>query len=631
MPNQELKVSGDDNFIIGADSYTLSTRLDPGTYVMGVNVINRGGIVQTRPGSKTLLDLPRGRLQGVTLFKPTNGTWYLVFAVDGKVYASSHPFNTYVQIPNIQFSPYSKYVSWASCVQFTENNAAGVIQILDEPKNVLMMADGYTRSAFWDGTISRHLDPTKNETPVGLWMHWSNNRLWISRGTQIFASDIGNPLGFTEATYINEARAFYLTGDCTGISETANSEGIMCFTADSVSFIKASIQDRTLWLQTPQFQQTLLNDVGCVAPRSIVQQYGLLWWYSAGGLVNQNDAERVSVSSRFDVQDDEMFESKASMSFDLTTIAGAAYENFLLHAVPSGNAYNTRVHVLDQSPFAQKVNSWPGYWTGWNVVEFAAGNISGQRRVFGCTTDDQGNNSIWEFFLKDKTDNGIPITCWIASRTNMFENRDYKQFRYIELELCNVAGDVSITAGIKGLRGAFQPVLKKEIKSTIGQVYYAENYGYNANELAGSRLQTRIVRSQDGSAATECNSSCVESDISGLIDKGFSAAIAWSGSMGLSAYRMFVQSIPQAYQGTCEQDEEENNLLSPYGCGIEGLFIANTGPWPEYWAKATFTQTIDSTTVDATRYASSYISQADANRKAMKTAQWVVGRELGTL
>ena len=101
--------------------------------------------------------------------------------------------------------------------------------------------------------------------------------------------------------------------------------------------------------------------------------------------------------------------------------------------------------------------------------------------------------------------------------------------------------------------------------------------------------------------------------------------------MGISAYRMFAQSIPQPYQGTCEEDEEENNLLSPYGCGIEGLFIANTGPWPEYWAKATFTQTIDSTTVDATRYASSYISQADANRKAMKTAQWVVGRQLGTL
>jgi hypothetical protein len=332
-----------------------------------------------------------------------------------------------------------------------------------------------------------------------------------------------------------------------------------------------------------------------------------------------------------DIQDDEMFESKSTMSFDLSPICGVGYENFLLHAVPSGNSYNTRVHVLDQAPFEQKVNSWAGYWTGWNVVEFGSAVISGQRRVFGCTSDDQGNNQIWEFFRKNKTDNGIPITCWMATRTNMFENRDYKQFRYIELELCNVAGEVSLTAGVKGLRGAFQPVLTKEIKSTIGQVYYAEDYGYNANELAGSRLQTRIVRSQDGSDTTPCNSACVESDISGLIDKGFSAVIAWSGVLGISAYRMFAQSIPQPYQGTCEEDEQENNLLSPYGCGIEGLFIPSNGPWNEYWAKATFTQTIESETSTATRFASSMISQEDANRKAMKKAQYAVGRSLGTL
>lgn len=94
---------------------------------------------------------------------------------------------------------------------------------------------------------------------------------------------------------------------------------------------------------------------------------------------------------------------------------------------------------------------------------------------------------------------------------------------------------------------------------------------------------------------------------------------------------MFTQSIPQPYQGTCEQDEQENNLLTPEGCGIEGLFLTPSGPWEEYWARATFTQTIGTETETATRYASSFISQEDANRKAMKTSEWVVGRALGTL
>lgn len=631
MPNETLNVDGDDTFVNGADSYSSPTKVAAGGYVMGMNVINRGGIAQTRPGSRVMLDMPRGNLQGITFFQPTNGNPYLVFAVDGSIYVSAHPFSSYTKLNNIQFSPYSKYIAWASCVQFTENDAGGVIKVLDSPRNVLMMSDGVTKSAFWNGLTDRHLDPAQDETPVGLWMAWSNNRLWISRGSQIFASDIGNPLAFTEATYLNEARAFYLPAECTGIAETADRQGIMCFTPESVSFIRSSIQDRSRWLTTDQFQQNILTGIGCVSPRSIVQQYGLLWWYSANGLVNQNDAERLYVSSRLDVQDNEMFESKYTMSYDLSGIAGGTYENFLFHAVPSGGPLNSRVHVLDQAPFEQNVNSWPGYWTGWNVVEFAAGTISGQKRMFACSVDYDGQNRIWELFRKEKTDNGIPITCWVATRTNLFENRDYKQFRYLEVELTNLSGDVAITCGIKGIRGAFQPVLSKEIKAVNGQVYYDQDYGYNANSLAGSRDQTRIIRSQDGSSATECNSACVESDISGLIDKGFSAVIAWSGVAGISAYRMFTQSIPQPYQGTCEQDEEENNLLTPEGCGIEGLFLTPSGPWEEYWARATFTQTIGTETETATRYASSFISQEDANRKAMKTSEWVVGRALGTL
>jgi hypothetical protein len=99
-----------------------------------------------------------------------------------------------------------------------------------------MMQDGVTRAAFWDGSISRHLNPTPStltdangerltqvgldETFIGLWMKWSGNRLWVSRDGMLFASDIGNPLKFTEAQYLNEGRAFYLPGECTGMIET---------------------------------------------------------------------------------------------------------------------------------------------------------------------------------------------------------------------------------------------------------------------------------------------------------------------------------------------------------------------------------------------------------------------------
>ena len=76
-------------------------------------------------------------------------------------------------------------------------------------------------------------------------MSWSNNRLWVSNRNQVFASDIGNPLKFTETQYLNEARAFYLASDCTGIVETPDRSGILCFTENDGTLILSSVEDRT--------------------------------------------------------------------------------------------------------------------------------------------------------------------------------------------------------------------------------------------------------------------------------------------------------------------------------------------------------------------------------------------------
>ena len=352
-----IQPDGDDSFALGSDSYTNPTKLGPGEYVTGMNVICRGGIAQTRPGSRSLFTMPSGNLQGITLFTPTSGAVSMVFAVNGIIYASSYPFEEYHKIDNIKFDPNSKFIAWANCLQSTYYDSAGVLTFLQNPRSVLIMQDGSTRAAYWNGSESGHLNPTPSgsettiegydETPVGLWMYWSNNRLWVSRGGQIFASDIGNPLKFADSQFLNEGRAFYLSADCTGIVETSDQQGIICFTANSGVFIRSSILDRTQWLSTPGFQQTILPYIGCVAPRSIVYQYGLIWWYSSRGLINQNDALKLNITSRFDVQDNEMAASKAYLNYDLSGVCGATNENFLFHAVPFGSNINTRLHVLD--------------------------------------------------------------------------------------------------------------------------------------------------------------------------------------------------------------------------------------------------------------------------------------------
>lgn len=640
-----IQVDGDDSFVLGMDGYTRPTKLQPGEYVMGMNVINRGGLVQTRPGSKSLFDMPDGNLQGVTLFKPSNGIPNLVFAVDGKVYASPSPFTSYTQLPNIQFSPYSKYVTWASCVKSTDYTPDGVLYFLDLPFSILIMQDGATRAAYWDGATSGHINPTKSGTDVtqpdrdgtviGLWSAWSNNRLWVSRESQVFASDIGNPTKFTETQYLNEGRSFYLPGPCTGVTETSDRQGIICFTADVGVFLQTSIQDRTQWLSTPGFQQTVLPNIGCTSPRSIVQQYGLIWWFTPKGLVNQNNALSLNITSRFDIQDNEMIQSKSNISSDLSMVCGSYIENYLFHAVPNGDKINTRLHVLDQAPFESGApNSWPSYWTGWRPVEFSRGIINSAERVFCCSFDYDGVNRMWELFQNDKTDNGIPITSFVVTKTHLFNNRDYKKFRYAELELYGLSGATAMMVAVAGIRGAYQSVMTKDINSVWGQAYSDSVYGSSSHAMRNAGLQTRIIRTEDTTTPSDCNNECVESDIgrsAGVIDKGFSLLIAWSGIAGVGAYRIFAQSEPQEYWGLCEPNEtNEERIVTESGCGCLSKFCTKE-PFEVFFSTATYVRNDPNTgiPISNTSTQGSIISQVDANRKAAKMAQWYVLSQLG--
>ncbi len=638
MPDELPNVEGDDYLVLGSDSYTNPQKLGAGEYVEGMNLMNRGGLPQTRPGSITIFTVPDGNFQGMTLFTPSSGIPNLVFMVDGAVYVSPFPFQEYFRLGSLQFSLTARFAAWEACLKSTDYTETGVLYQLDNPYSVLMIQDGLTPAAFWDGTTARHLNPAPisppqsftapgyDETPLGLWMKWSNNRLWVSRGNIIKASDLGNPLKFTDTQYIAETRAFFLPGNCTGIAETSDQQGIICFTDNTGTFIKSSIQDRTLWLSTPDLIKTIFPNTGCVAPRSIVLQYGLIWWYCARGLVNQNEALRTYRDSKQEIQDNEMFSTKYNLSFDLSGIAGAFYENFLLQSVPNGDIYNTRTMVLDQAVFEDKTegqltNSWPSFWTGWRPIEWAKGVIDGEERLFFASKDFDGKNRIWEAFRPERNDNGVPITCYLVTREHNFQNRDYKDFLYSEIEMREIVGNVAVAIYASAAKGAFQIIGTKEIVSSIGQVYGDSLYGFGANTLAGTRPQTRLIKSENVTEPSECNAECVESDKRGLIDKAFSVMILWSGQAGLGSYRIFTKSHPEPYSGGCEKNEEGVRLLSDSGCSSLTPF-STSSPFVLYTAQRTSSglNPINGDPISYTATQTSRISQADADRKAQIAA-----------
>jgi hypothetical protein len=642
MPDPQLIVDGDDSFVMGMDSYTSPGRLGQGEYVSSLNTINRGGVIQTRPGSVSLLDLPAGNLQGCTLFTPSSGVPCIVAAVNGLIHVSQYPFSSYSVLSGIQFSPYSKQIAWALTEKFTEyNSGTGIIEYLDTPVSILMIQDGSTRAAYYDGLNAAHLNPTKSyqeispenldETPIGLWMKWSGNRLWVSRGKQIFASDIGDPTKFTESQYLNEGRSFYLTGDCTGMAETPDKQGIICFTANTATLFMSSIQDRTKWLSTAGFQQELMPNIGCISARSIIQQYGLLWWFSSKGLVSQDSALQTRVTSRMDVRDTEMIQSKYGFSYDLSGVCGGSMENFLFHAVPFESQENTRIHVMDTAPFEGNANSWPSFWTGWRPVEFAVGTVRGKDRVFAASADQDGINRLWELFRSEKADNGIPITSYVATRQHFFGSRDYKKLLYMEVDLIGISGKTAVSLSVSGIRGSYQKIMSKDITATNGQVYAGSLYGTGANLVSGSRTQTRIVYSQQAPDSNECNSGCVESPILGLIDKGFSALITWSGIAGINAYRIFAQPEVTVREGICEVDEEGSKLINANGCSFLDDFGVSDGV-EVFYSTVQYNETFPvSGDASKTCTRSSTINQADSRRKALAAAQWYVMKQGGSI
>lgn len=640
MPDIPIRIDGSRTFF-GMDSFSDPQDLQPTEYVAAMNVVSRGGIVQTRPGSRVLSCAPsHDNLQGLHFFQPTGGAPHLVLACDGDVYVAPAPFTRFTQLQGIQFSPFAKYVSFATCLQSTDYDNDGALFALVSPRSVLVMQDGQTRAAYWDGSTARHLNPTQStatsadgeiitapgfdETKIGLWMAWSNNRLWVSREGQVFASDIGNPLKFTESQYIAEGRAFYLDDDCTGIVELTDQSGILVFTKDNATVIRSSITDRTQWLNTPDFQQVVLQQVGCVAPRSIIVQYGLIWWFSAKGVTALDAALRQNLTSKLILQDQEIIASKFNCSPDLSLICGSFFENYLLMSVPSGDVWNRHTWVLDQDPFPASgvnANSWNSWWSGWRPVQWARGIVDGNERLFFLSRDFDGKGRVWEAMTSDRSDNGCPITCALQTREHNFGDMELKRFKYAELYLKEVYGSVSFMAAYKSTKGPWTRVLTKQIEATAGQIYEDEVYSEDGNRFAGNRPQSRTIRTSETYVTdVPCQADCgVESDnIPAYIDHAFSLLMVWSGRAGVYGYRMFTYAETSDYlNGRCEVDEVAPRSVATNGAAALSFFTS-CNPFPEFDGAGTFSADNPSCggTAVFNATATSIISQTDADNKA---------------
>lgn len=523
--SDKLKITQDGYWVGGINSLLFPTNLQQGEYQWGINIDNTGGIISPRAGLSYRIDtfnLMGMEPRGIHLFKTADGRDQLVFAAGGNLYYSDFPLANFFQllpgIPTGVFGSSTGPVNMEPTVRSAKTNNDGTTALLDEPIPYLIIQDGMSRAVAWDGLTAQSLNPGPpdinslgqivlfgNQTPVGLWMKWIGGRLWVAKGRKVRASNIGDPLTFTgdsgqdlHAVDTSVEGAFYLSDDCTGMASTPDLKSLLVYTDSNTTAFQADIFDRSQWNQTPDFQKVILPNIGNAAGKSVINQYGLTWWYSHGGLIGLDSALQTYRTSRVHYRDRSMNRDKANLSDDISGIAVGAYGNTLLVSVPAGDGYNAHTWMLNQSieDDPQTTGHWASAWTGVKPVEWAIGVIKGQQRCFFLSRDihpDTGEviPNIWEAFMGDQYDISFQR---VQKFPCMFETKilgltdELRRADHAEIDLIEMSGTVHIEGWYAGVRGGYKKILDKTIAATAGGANSIEQVTAHA-ELTATGVQ----------------------------------------------------------------------------------------------------------------------------------------------
>ncbi|PWT90890.1 MAG: hypothetical protein C5B54_06335 [Acidobacteria bacterium] len=553
-----------------------------------------------------------GQPRGITLFTDQNHNTYLVIAVGYYIYFLKYPFfDVWTWIPQLTFEGTGP-VCFTRCIISVVEHADGSLTDVD-PLPILIIQDGRSRAGYWDGRVARHLDPSKkvpyggpSETPVGMWGEWSGNRYWVSNGSRLRASNLLNPIKFTEEDLLEEGGFMQFSENITGLTNTYDFRNLLVFTDGTTSTIQSSIIDRTQWAITPGFQALIFFGIGCVSGTAIAAQWGMKWWYSHDGLMSLDEGIRAYQSSKVTYRDREMAWSKGNISQGLhRRIAMGSFENLLMVSVPSGDQYNAHTWVMDEAPLDVLtywgffgLPSWYGVWEGIRPVAWITGAVKGMNRTFCISNDYNGENNVWECVTGDRLDNNFdlpsfqftpkPITCSLETKLLGYDGQ-YKFFRFAEIYLDNIEGEVDLNVFYAPRRGGYKQVLQKHIVSS-DWILQNPDTTFNSDQFIFDPLrpQTRVVRTISEAKTYPINGLPIppnpplSDDIFQAVqtsrnapyprqkDYGFSLLLQWTGRLSLSSVRMYFDPEEQEMEGIAEVDEGSDRFVNMRGWNVVG-------------------------------------------------------------
>jgi hypothetical protein len=645
----------DSTFFQGMKSDSDPGQVPLGYYWLGINTINSGGAISCRPGYRCIITFPDGNLQGGVIYRPAQGLEEMVVVIDGKAYVAPYPFIEFELLPNIQLSPYAKQVYFAQATQSVErvsNDFVSKIQVIASKEVVFIQDGGLSAPAWYDGSGSGHVSGNLYETPAGSCMIWVGDRLWVSVEDQVFASDISNPFSFRESDYLGGQVSFFFRTPVTAMAITPSIEApqLMVFTESSGSILQANIRDRATWNSTPNFQEEVIG-VGCVSDRSVKAHYGALTWYSPAGVCFYDPATSGKLTTRLPVRDNEMMFSKATLSEDLSLVAGGVFGQYLMMSVPAEDVYNRHTWVLNHASLETLTDksgpSWMGYWIGTRPVVWLGGQIANTERIYHLSVDYDGKNRLWEAFLTDRLDCKCPITWGVLSRGyfgatghSTEKTLDIRcRLQWVEFGITAIEEDINIGVFYApGTRGAFRPMLNRLISVERGSLRYDTEI--TAESLVYAfKAQARELRTEDANqqisddAQGACN---VESQDQDNIDHYHQLLIVCHGPATIKWIAPSALLVPEDTSGEPSACEDEVPLRAVRFDGV-GMVESNFDklvtdlaaiPLADYTSQKTITLEEDDYLAVGVGYGESVVSQAAADRVAEIVATKMAENEL---
>ena len=437
--------------IVAQDADTHPSYLPPSMVAESVNRTFRGGINRTRPSIRNISivvgegqpstivnDIQNGSFQGSYPYRATNLNTNdgILLSVSGVIY--------FLKVVN----------NIAYAYKLIGGNDPGMMHTwFVQAEDRVYIQNGYQNAIAWDGDLSvpaYRLNPYLKKMPIGTIMEYAFGRVFVTdRLNQIYASDIiygngftdtKNTENFTEIGYWAEGGAFStpsMMGNITGmkvmpqIGTNLRAQGaLVILTANGAFAMDVSIP-RAQWATTNMQTISLLGR-GCVSPYTALAN-SELWFRSHDGWAFYSNSQsefaryfslrKLSREVNKWVSNDTPWlkQFASTMFFDNYLISTVAPETYRAAGVEGLNRYHRGMVVLDldqsssPSPDAQLSFRWNGIWTGFRPTQLLSALITGQKRGFGFSFDNDKKNRLYEFTNSTGSDFGANGTRQIES------------------------------------------------------------------------------------------------------------------------------------------------------------------------------------------------------------------------